>query len=125
MVTPAAMVARPGTPPTQLAQLLGGQPFTIDAVYVWNTLPQTSPPGRVEQLGATVHLTFATPFAGTFTWPVKVYDSYDANGEAIGEYREGVWTFTAGNITDVDVVVDFAKSRIVEIRPGPTAIIQG
>ena len=108
----------------RLRQWVGGRQFTVDAVYVWNSSPTGSPNGRSEKLGAAVHITFAQPFAGTFAWPVKLYDGYTANGEGIGPYREGVQTVTVRNVTELDVVVDFAKNQIVEIRPGPGTVFQ-
>ena len=94
----------------RVTALLGGHPYTVEAIGVWTT------PKSLQKVGAGIVLSFAQPISVEADLPYVDYGG-DEYGAAWDEYREGVAHVASDSVTKMHIGVDLARGQVVAIDP--------
>jgi len=103
-----------------LRQVLDGRAYSVDDMGPYHTgrLPET---GDFLLIGATAKITLSEPIPRVERdWPYQVYRPYyhlwppEIRAQYL-PYREGTQMFTVQNLTEMYVLVDLSREKLVEI----------
>jgi hypothetical protein len=93
--------------------VLAGGTYTVAEIGVWHADTGTTLP----KIGASLVLTLSSPVSADRLWPITVAST------APPYYTQSTIRLLAENASTLDVVVDLATQRVVEVLPGEEAVI--
>jgi hypothetical protein len=95
----------------RLRRVLAGVPYTIADQGIWTTQA-----GR--RLGAFLDLRLQRAASLHSSWPTM---HYDERGSSAQPYSESETDLRADRVTEIYVLVDLKRRRVVSVQPGPEA----